>query len=105
MPSGAEDDQILKMLAELEGDSGSEPEQSRPGYVSCVRVAGEPILPPVMTDQTRLEALTWRRRALDVEERLAARRREKLAVNISYEERRIFFRPGRDQKRLQGEAD
>ena len=62
--SGAEDDQILKMLAELEGDQESEPDQSRPGYVSCVRVAGEPILPPVMTDhdQTRLEALTWRRK-------------------------------------------
>ena len=72
------------MLAELEGEkeSGSEPEQVSSGYVSCVRVGGEPILPPVMTDQARLEALTWRRRALDVEERLAARRREKIAERI-----------------------
>ena len=72
------------MLAELEGEkeSGSEPEQVSSGYVSCVRVGGEPILPSVMTDQARLEALTWRRRALDVEERLAARRREKLAERI-----------------------
>ena len=81
---GAEDDQILKMLAELEGEkeSGSEPEQVSSGYVSCVQVGVEPILPSVMTDQARLEALTWRRRALDVEERLAARWREKLAERI-----------------------
>ena len=79
--SGAEDDQILQMLAEMEDTKDTETEVSS-GYVSCVRISGEPILPPVMTEQTRLEALTWRRRALDVEDRLAARRREKIAERI-----------------------
>ena len=80
--SGAEDDQILQMLAEMEDTKETDMDQGSSGYVSCVRVGGEPILPPVMTEQARLEALTWRRRALDVEDRLAARRREKIAERI-----------------------
>ena len=80
--SGAEDDLILQMLAEMKHTEDTETDQVSSGYVSCVRVGGEPILPPVMTEQTRLEALTWRRRALDTEDRLAARRREKIAERI-----------------------
>ena len=58
----AEDIQILKMLVELAMRGVS---LSRAGRaISRVRGAGEPVLPPVMTDhdQTRLEALTWRRK-------------------------------------------
>ena len=51
-------------------------------YTSCIRINGRPILPPVMTPGRRLECLEWKRKALEVEERLGAKRREKILATI-----------------------
>ena len=59
--AGAEDSQILRMLAELEGDQDGAREMETGGYVSCVRVAGEPILPPVMTEESRQRCIFCQR--------------------------------------------
>ena len=80
---GASDQSILDMLEKLETDSeatGGESETQE--FVSCVKVGGSPILPPVMTEERRLQCLQWRRKALDVEERIGNRRRRLLAENI-----------------------
>ena len=37
-------------------------------YVSCIRIKGRPILPPVMTPESKLECFEWKRKALVVEE-------------------------------------
>ena len=51
-------------------------------YVSCIKIGGRPILPPVMTPGRRLECLEWKRKALDVEEKMGAKRREKILATI-----------------------
>ena len=75
---GASDQSILDMLEKLETDSeatgGEVGESETQEFVSCVKVGGSPILPPVMTEERRLQCLQWRRKALDVEERIANKR-------------------------------
>ena len=86
--AGASDQEILEMLERL-GECG-EGHNSKIGddgkteteYVSCVKVGGASILPPVMTEERRLECLKWRRKALEVEEKIGNKRREALANNI-----------------------
>ena len=51
-------------------------------YVSCIRIKGRPILPPVMTPERRLECIEWKRKALEVEERLGSKRRETILATI-----------------------
>ena len=51
-------------------------------YVSCIRINGRPILPPVMTPGRRLECLEWKRKALEVEEKLGEKRRQKILDTI-----------------------
>ena len=51
-------------------------------YVSCIRIKGRPILPPVMTPERKLECIEWKRKALEVEERLGLKRREKILAAI-----------------------
>ena len=83
--AGASDQTILEMLERLEKESEIQTEgedaESRK-YESCVTLRGAPILPPVMTEEKRLECLKWRRAALEVEERIGNKRRELLAENI-----------------------
>ena len=71
--AGASDQTILEMLERLEKESEIQTEgedaESRK-YESCVTLRGAPILPPVMTEEKRLECLKWRRAALEVEERI-----------------------------------
>ena len=83
--SGATDERILELLAELEKSDDNEVNfaEKDVDYKSCIKVNGEPILPPVMTEEKRLESLMWKRKALDVEERIANKRRERLSENIS----------------------
>ena len=87
--SGAEDATILRMLEQMEAETGAVKEDEEDGgiqssnYVSCVKVNGDPILPPVMTDERRLESLMWKRKALEVEERIAGKRRDQLSRNIN----------------------
>ena len=95
--SGASDDTIIEMLAEKEKEEGIEgheeekkedKEEKQPKYRSCIKIRGRPILPPVMTEEVRLECKEWKRRALEVEERLAQERR----VNIMEKVDRIVSR-------------
>ena len=51
-------------------------------YVSCIRIKGRPILPPVMTTERKLECIEWKRKALEVEEKLGIKRREKILATI-----------------------
>ena len=51
-------------------------------YVSCIRIKGRPILPPVMTPERKLECIEWKRKALEVEEKLGLKRREKILAAI-----------------------
>ena len=51
-------------------------------YVSCIRINGKPILPPVMTPERKLECLEWKQKALDVEEKLCVKRKEKIIETI-----------------------
>ena len=92
--TGASDDTIMEMLAEKEKGAeeheekeGKEEDQS-PKYRSCIKVRGRPILLPVMTEEVRRECQEWKRRALEVEERLAQERR----VNIMEKVDRIVTR-------------
>ena len=83
--AGASDQKILEMLDQLgEGENSKigDNEKTETDYVSCVKVGGDPILPPVMTEDRRLECLQWRRAALEVEEKIGNKRREVLANNI-----------------------
>ena len=84
--NGATDQTILDMLEEFEFEHKKNEEASddarRPEYESCIKVNGQSLLPPVMTDQKRLDSLMWKRKALDVEAKIAAKRRERLARNI-----------------------
>ena len=83
--AGASDQKILEMLDQLGEGENSPPgdnEKTETDYVSCVKVGGDPILPPVMTEDRRLECLQWRRAALEVEEKIGNKRREVLANNI-----------------------
>ena len=95
--SGAEDATILRMLEQMEAETGAVKEDQEDGgiqssnYVSCVKVNGDPILPPVMTDERRLESLMWKRKALEVEERIAGKRRDQLSKNINNIFSKIVF--------------
>ena len=77
--TGASDDTIMEMIAEKEKEEGVEEQEEKedqpPKYRSCIKVRGRPILPPVMTEEVRRECQEWKRRALEVEERLAQERR------------------------------
>ena len=81
---GADDDQLLKMLAEIEESKDIDKEivGSASDYESCIKINGAPILPPIMDDEKRLDCLKWKRKAMEVEERIGNKRREKLTKNI-----------------------
>ena len=81
---GADDDQLLKMLAEIEESKDIDKEivGSVSDYESCIKINGAPILPPIMDDEKRLDCLKWKRKAMEVEERIGNKRREKLTKNI-----------------------
>lgn len=64
------------------GISSSAMSTVKPEYTSCIRINGRPILPPVMTPGRRLECLEWKRKALEVEERLGAKRRQRILATI-----------------------
>ena len=83
--AGASDQEILEMLDRLGEDEGENRDDGKAeaDYGSCVKVAGAPILPPVMTEERRLECLKWRRKALEVEEKIGNKRREALTDNIN----------------------
>ena len=51
-------------------------------YISCIRIKGRPILPPVMTPERKLECIEWKRKALEVEEKIGLKRREKILAAI-----------------------
>ena len=51
-------------------------------YVSCIRIKGRPILPPIMTTERKLECIEWKRKALEVEEKIGLKRREKILATI-----------------------
>jgi len=88
--TGASDDTIMEMLAEKEKEEGVEEleekekkeEDQPPKYRSCIKVRGRPILPPVMTEEVRRECQEWKRRALEVEERLAQERRATIMEKV-----------------------
>ena len=82
--AGASDQEILEMLDRQEGENRNiaDDGKTETDYVSCVKVGGASILPPVMTEERRLECLKWRRKALEVEEKMGNKRREVLANNI-----------------------
>ena len=80
--AGATDQEILEMLDRLGEERNRDDGQTEPDYVSCVKVGGASILPPVMTEERRLECLKWRRKALEVDEKIGNKRREVLANNI-----------------------
>ena len=87
--TGASDDTIMEMLAEKEKDEvvqeteeNEEEEEKQPKYKSCIKVRGRPILPPVMTEEVRRECREWKKRALEVEERLAQERRANIMEKV-----------------------
>ena len=70
--TGASDETILEMIAEKEkeeevhqNEEENKEEVEQPKYRSCIKIRGRPILPPVMTDEVRLECQEWKRRALE----------------------------------------
>ena len=42
-------------------------------YVSCIKINGRPILPPLMTPEKRSECRSWREKAIEVEHRVQQR--------------------------------
>ncbi|KAL0272525.1 UNVERIFIED_CONTAM: hypothetical protein PYX00_005460 [Menopon gallinae] len=46
-------------------------------YVSCIKVNGRPILPPLITDETRRELVHFREKAIEVENRLAEEKKRR----------------------------
>ena len=57
--SGASDDKILEMVAEIEAQDENNKSQndnfaSGEVYNSCIKINGKPILPPVMTEDTMI---------------------------------------------------
>ncbi|CAH1399321.1 unnamed protein product, partial [Nezara viridula] len=44
------------------------------GYVSCFRIKGVPILPPILTDEERRQCRIYKQQAIDVEKRLQEKR-------------------------------
>ena len=87
--TGVSDETILEMIAEKEkeeqvhqNEEENKEGAEQPKYRSCIKIRGRPILPPVMTDEVRLECQEWKRRALEVEERLALERRTNIMEKV-----------------------
>ena len=87
--TGASDETILEMIAEKDkeqqdhqNEAENKEEVEQPKYRSCIKIHGRPILPPVMTEEVRLECQEWKRRALEVEERLAVERRTNIMEKV-----------------------
>ena len=77
--------EFLRILDEIEKVANALPlEKSSAAidYDSCIKIRGQPILPPVMTPEKRQKCAEWRQEALEVEERLAVKRKEKYAEAI-----------------------
>ena len=51
-------------------------------YESCIKIKGKPILPPLMTEEKREQCFKWRQNAIDVEKRLAEKRKDKYLDSI-----------------------
>ena len=51
-------------------------------YESCIKIKGKPILPPLMTEEKREQCYKWRQNAIDVEKRLAEKRKDKYMQSI-----------------------
>ena len=81
--SGASDDEILEMVnsKEMEVKKNNEKPENNEQYTSCIKINGKPILSPVLTQQTRIECLEWKRKAMEVEEKLVWKRKQIITSN------------------------
>ncbi|XP_030370574.1 uncharacterized protein LOC115621157 [Scaptodrosophila lebanonensis] len=73
-------DYILEITEEANRQLASEAQQTQDGcngYISIFRIGGEPILPPLMTPEKRLEMQSFKQQALEIEERLRNERMER----------------------------
>ena len=52
-------------------------------YESCIKIKGKPILPPLMTEEKKDQCFQWKKKAMEVENRLALKRQEKYSKSIS----------------------
>ncbi len=97
--------QILEDIRVVTDESSREGKNEQPneGYESCIRIGGKPIIPPLMTSSKRGQCLDWKRQALEVEERLAQKRRDKLlkAIDDLKNEADVVTRPNREDPRQQ----
>ncbi|KAF5290275.1 hypothetical protein FQR65_LT11608 [Abscondita terminalis] len=62
-------------------DSGSENSVTKKTYISCIKIAGVPILPPLITPEKRLEIEKYRQEAIQIEKRLKTRPSNKTLEN------------------------
>lgn len=77
--AGAAEETVLEALSEQpSGDVGERAERK---YVSCVRVKGRPILPPVMTEELRKECAEWRKKAMEKEQALLKKKQQTAATD------------------------
>ena len=51
-------------------------------YESCVKIKGQPIIPPLMTDEKRQECFRLKKEAIEVENSIAAKRKAKYLKSI-----------------------
>ena len=74
---------VLNTETDLNEDEVEESHASAE-YVSCIRINGKAILPPVMTDERRRECREWRLQAVRKEEELRQNRNRRTAGRIEY---------------------
>ena len=78
---GCSDEQLL---ARLEQGTGEEQRDEDQEFVSCIKINGNPILPPVMTPELRVQCLAWREKAVLKEKELKERREYNHETRIKY---------------------
>ena len=78
---GGSDEQLLALL-----EHGTEVENmdEKEEFVSCIRINGNTILPPVMTPELRVQCLAWREKAVLKEKELEVRREYNNETRLKY---------------------
>ena len=80
-------EEFLRILSDIEAisqdyNNASTPKYKPSKYESCVKIKGQPIIPPLMTDEKRQECFRLKIEAIEVENRIALKRRAKYLKSI-----------------------
>ena len=80
-------EEFLRILSDIEAvgkdyNTATSSEYKPSKYESCVKIKGQPIIPPLMTNEKRRECIRMKKEAIEVENRIAVKRRAKYLKSI-----------------------